>query len=643
MKRSRLSNLSAISLFLLTFFISPEVFAQDLTPAWALNFGGNISEIANSVKQTDDGGYIVAGAGYLITKLDFRGTVEWHKEYLSDFNDVAHCIEPTQGGGFIAAGTSSSDYNDRIWIIKLDASGNIDWQKLTHSENSGFRSRAYSVKETIDQDRNPDGYIVVGGTIHLNRPSWEIWILKLNLDGTINWQKTYGLATAGSYCIEQTFGSSGDPDGFIVAGSNNYYLSQAWLLRIDQDGNVIWDRIYGGSPKSARSVKQTMDGGFIVAGQGATTDPSSGLAPGRHFWVAKLDPDGSIDWTNLYGGPNGEDVLFSVQEVLDSSDTSNGYIVAGETANFGAGRTDVWIIKLDDSGNIEWEKTYGGSLDESAQSIQQTFDQTGHPSGYTVAGETWSYGTGRDAFVLKLNAEGEIPNCDLVNDSIAIVFAGEHWFYQDPPVPSVEVSSATVIDTTVTPSNPTYQAQLICYTDSIAISKCNYNSDPDNTLMVKANSTDEPDAVLSAEVEYVGGGTEVLGDLFWRADRNEYVRLFRDVTQDVATVTVTSDHNGSDVYHLQWPGPDDTVTIDRTWYNPAPDNTLMVIANSTDEPDAVLSVEVEYAGGGTEVLGDLIWRADRDEYVRLFRNVTIDVATVTVTSSHGGSDIEVLP
>jgi len=429
---------------------------------WAINFGIQYSETAESVQQTQDGGFIVAGGyGYLITKFNSDGTVNWQKEYTLGPFDRAKSIKQTQDGGYIVAGTSSLNYNyDKIWILKLNAEGTAEWQKKTYFEGNPYhRARAYSVKETFDQTGNPNGYIVSGSTIHLTGGSWDIWVLKLNLDGTINWQKTYNLHTDGAYSIEQTFDQAGNPNGYIVAGSTGYFGGDVWLLRLDTDGNTIWEKIYGGSSYNAYSIQQTRDGGFIVAGSGA----ADGLAPGRHFWVAKLDSSGFFQWQKVYGGLDSGDVAFSVEEVLDSSDNPNGYVVAGETSNFGAGQKDVWVLKLDLDGNIGWEKTYGGSINESANSIQQTFDQAGNPNGYVVAGYTWSFGTGRDAFVLKLNANGEIPNCNLMGASEAIVSEGSWYFYDDPPTASVLDSEATVLDTNILPNEPDYPASVICF------------------------------------------------------------------------------------------------------------------------------------------------------------------------------------
>lgn len=396
--------------------------------------------------------------------MNSDGTISWQKEYTLDPFDEAQSIVQTRDSGFVVAGISSHNYNDNIWILKLDAQGISEWQKQTYYEaNAHHRARAYSIIEELDQTGNPTGYIVAGSTIHLTSASWDIWVIKLNLDGTIAWQKTYSIHTNAAYSIDQTFDQTGNPNGYIVAGSTGYYGDDAWILKLDPVGNIIWERIYGGSSKNANSIKQTRDGGFIVAGPGN----ADGLAPGRHFWVAKLDSNGFVQWQRVYGGETGEDVPFSVEEVVDAAGNPNGYVIAGETTNFGAGQKDVWIVKVDLNGDIEWEKTYGGSINESANSIQQVLDNDNNPDGFAVAGYTWSFGTARDAFILNLNSSGEIPGCSIMGTSGAVVSEGTFYFYDNPPSANVQDSDAIVLDTYVVANEPDDPASVICYVEPV--------------------------------------------------------------------------------------------------------------------------------------------------------------------------------
>jgi len=209
-----------------------------------------------------------------------------------------------------------------------------------------------------------------------------------------SWARTYGeILNGGAYSIQQT-----DDGGYIVAGYETSLLGPTgydfWILKLSSSGHTEWQRAYGGNgPDMARSIQQTIDGGYVIAGY---ISPST-LAE-RGFCVLKLDSAGDIEWQRACGG-NDEDWPTSIQQTSDG-----GYIVAGITTSFGAGDYDYWILKLSASGDIEWQKAYGGSSFDSATSTQQTSD-----GGYIVAGYTSSFGTGgSDIWILKLTQLGDI-------------------------------------------------------------------------------------------------------------------------------------------------------------------------------------------------------------------------------------------
>jgi uncharacterized delta-60 repeat protein len=243
---------------------------------------------------------------------------------------------------------------------------------------------ANSIQQTSD-----GGYIVAGETYSFGAVNSDAWVLKLKPDGTVDWQKTYGGTNYDSaYSIQQT--SDG---GYIVAGYTESFGAgnvDAWVLKLKPDGTVDWQKTYGGADDdSANSIQQTSDGGYIVAGE-----TSFGAGYGD-AWVLKLKPDGTVDWQKTYGGA-ADDYANSIQQTSDG-----GYIVAGATISFGAGNDDAWVLKLKPDGTVDWQKTYGGTNDDFASSIQQTSD-----GGYIVAGETYSFGAGNDdAWVLKLKSD----------------------------------------------------------------------------------------------------------------------------------------------------------------------------------------------------------------------------------------------
>ncbi|MBM4448804.1 MAG: PKD domain-containing protein [Chloroflexi bacterium] len=207
------------------------------------------------------------------------------------------------------------------------------------------------------------------------------------------WEQTYGGSDSEyAYSVQQT--SDG---GYIVAGETGSYgagIRDFYLVKTDASGNLEWQQTYGGSDvDSARSVQQTADGGYIMAG--ITLSYGAGYAD---CYLVKTDASGNMEWQQTFGGSN-NDYARAVQQTSDG-----GYIVAGETGSYGAGKSDFYLVKTDASGNLEWQRTYGGSADDYGYSAQQTSD-----GGYVMAGITISYAdVNGDFYVVKTDASGNV-------------------------------------------------------------------------------------------------------------------------------------------------------------------------------------------------------------------------------------------
>jgi uncharacterized delta-60 repeat protein len=356
------------------------------------------------------------GAGnrdFWVLRLDSDGNIQWQKTY-----------------------------GDRdFWVLRLDRDGDIQWQK-TYGGTDWDGAR--SIQQTSD-----DGYVVAGRTESFGAGDSDFWVLKLDSDGNIQWQKTYGGADWDeARSIQQT--SDG---GYVVAGWTDSFGAgdrDFWVLRLDGDGDIQWQKTYGGTDGDwPRSIQQTSDGGYVVAGY--TYSFGAGISD---FWVLKLDSDGNIQWQKTYGGAD-SDGARSIQQTSDG-----GYVVAGYTYSFGVGASDscdFWVLRLDGDGDIQWQKTYGGTDWDWARSIRQTSD-----GGYVVAGRTESFGAGRaDFWVLKLDRGGNIPGCYIVGNSIATV--------TETPVTGVDSnvtpfdSDAAVTVTTIDPADSDASVNTQCY------------------------------------------------------------------------------------------------------------------------------------------------------------------------------------
>ena len=307
---------------------------------------------------------------------------QWARTYGGSEDDFASSILQTSDGGYIVYGSTESfgvEYLD-IWILKLNIWGEIEWQKTYGEDISDYTNNAYSIQKT-----NDGGYII-GGSISVSGFGHQFWIIKLSSNRDIIWQKSYGDDLINyAYSLQQT--SDG---GYIVAGNtgiNDAEGHDILILKLFFDGTIEWTKTYGESKDDKpSSILHTSDGGYVVAGYTMAFGAGS-----SDIWILKLASDGAIEWQKTYGGSEGE-IARSIQQTNDG-----GYIVAG------AGSGDFLVLKLASDGTIEWQKAYG-SESGSAHSIQQTSD-----GGYIVAGETSSFGAGNgDIWVLKLSLVGDI-------------------------------------------------------------------------------------------------------------------------------------------------------------------------------------------------------------------------------------------
>ena len=405
-------KMKKILLILVFFFVF--ISFMPLQAQWAVTYGGINAEVITDILQTSDGGYILAGytnssgAGaydFWIIKITSDFQLEWARTYGGVGNDQARSIQETNDGGYLVAGHAGpgsfgAGLND-AWLVKLDSTGDWDWQKHFGGTDYDY---AYSAQEASD-----GSFFVAGHSTSFNvGVDYDIWVMKLNSDRTVNWQHTSG-GPNHDYIRAMTLTSDG---GCIVAGYTGSFGAggyDIWILKISSTGTVDWQFTYGGTgTEEGWAVQETSDGGYIVAG-----DTNSFGAGGFDIWLLKLDGGGTPLWQHTYGSTGGDSAR-SVQETSDG-----GYIVSGFTDSFGAGGYDAWVLKLNSSGTPEWQYAYGGSSSESALSIRETSE-----GGYIAGGRTDSYGAGSyDFLLLKLYPDGVIePTCGMTETSFVSPF-----------------------------------------------------------------------------------------------------------------------------------------------------------------------------------------------------------------------------
>ncbi len=372
-----------------------------------------------------------------VVKLNSSGNIQWQKCLGGTMADYGYSIQQTTDGGYILIGTTDSNNGDvsgnhgcsDVWVVKLNSGGNIQWQKCLGGTSFDY---GFSIQQTTD-----GGYILTGQTdsnngdvsgIHFNNPNYQtpdVWLVKLSSTGAIQWQKCLGGSSSDSgSSIEQTIdggyivvGSTSSINGDVI-GNHFQFTSDVWVVKLGSTGAIQWQKCLGGTKTDfGNSILQTLDGGYIVAGG---TDSNDGDALGNHqttggggiydAWVVKLSSAGNIQWQKCLGGGYIEKA-FSIQQTADG-----GYIVLGGAGsdngdvigNHGPGfeMSDAWTVKLNSTGEIQWQKCLGGSGYECGYSINQVVD-----GGYILTGRTQSndgdvsgnHGK-KDSWVVKLSS-----------------------------------------------------------------------------------------------------------------------------------------------------------------------------------------------------------------------------------------------
>lgn len=361
------------TLILTILFFSIAISNAQPAVEWKKCYGGSNTDGFFDIKNTSDGGYVAAGyarstdgdvagnKGYIdcwVVKLDASGNIQWQKCLGGSLGEWVAAINQTTDGGYIIAGYSySSDgditghhgdfYETDVWVVKLDASGNMQWQNSMGGTDDDY---AEDVKQTPD-----GGYIVAGSAYStdgdISNPWWssyDFWIVKLDDLGNIQWEKTLG----GEYW-DQSFEIHLTADGgYIAGGATDYSINRGvdiWVVKMDSTGNIQWENNYGGTESDwAYSLKPALDGGYIVVGKTRSTNGDvSGAHGAEDGWIVKLDNAGNLLWQKAIGGTN-------IEELQDVEVTSDGgYIVTGTTlskdgdvSNNTFNGSNIWVVKL---------------------------------------------------------------------------------------------------------------------------------------------------------------------------------------------------------------------------------------------------------------------------------------------------------
>lgn len=477
-------------IFMLTFILFSSmlsnVFAQ-VSIEWEQNYGGSNYDVIVDTKQTSDGGFIMAGItsssdvdvsgnnnggkDYWLVKTNAFGYIEWEQNYgtVGLDNIVDFC--QADDGGFLLVGNSNSSDGD-CWIVKTDAVGNMQWEK--HYQHQYQPNNSYAPESVKSCYQTSDGgFVIFGNGLSSggSHPNENYWAFKINALGVREWNNIYDRNTfeflrvaqptsdggylLGGYSFNEPFAQPGDRDywlvkidafgnkewdkiyggddweelthitptddgGYLLGGNSNstgtgdvggnYGYNDIWIVKIDGVGNLQWEQNYGGNNNDiVTEIYQTSDGGFIIgATSSSNTDDVSGHIGLSDFWVVKADANGNIEWENSYGGYL-EDLFVQLEPTNDG-----GFILGGVSRPYFNIPYDYFLVKIDGLGNVEWEDTYGGAGEEFFKEMIQTNDNgilvTGNSEGPAsgsgaVGGNNGDY----DFWVIKIKGDNCLP------------------------------------------------------------------------------------------------------------------------------------------------------------------------------------------------------------------------------------------
>ncbi len=379
-------------------------FTQAPDIAWQKTIGGSEYDWIQSIIATLDGGCLVGGYSasdisgnktenskggddYWIVKIDMFGEIQWQKSIGGDQTDRLTGMCLGSDGGYVLVGHSSSEISgDKLeettdgsglydyWVLKINETGEIVWQNTIGGNDSEL------LPEII---RTVDGGYLIGGSSYsdasgdksdYNFGEGDIWFVKINNTGEIEWENAYG-----SYVTDPLVTFAIAHDGGILAGSEKYDAwsgeTEAWLIKFDSIGQFLWQTEYGGSwQESITSIYSKPSGNIMISltsNSYISGDKTEDCLGFFDYWILELDPTGNIIWQNTIGG----NAFDTNPYFIPTSD--GGYIfsgtsesnISGDKTEDSFGDSDIWIVKTDSIGQIEWQKSIGGSDGDGSYGI----------------------------------------------------------------------------------------------------------------------------------------------------------------------------------------------------------------------------------------------------------------------------------
>jgi hypothetical protein len=386
--------------------LSTNLDPEEMTKAtsFAVCLGGDSEDHGYFVQQDEDGGYIITGStkptrdvesDMLLAKINPQGDLVWKRTYGTKYEDVGRCVKRTRDGGYIVVGYAGyhysleSDKRKRSpYVVKTDSQGKANWEKIfdkLSNDDSEGRGVIQSRDESFIIAGDSDGY-----------PS----VIKIDSKGNVLWEKALkdndGFARSVEYAND---------DSCLIAGIGGPSYDDSFVALIGSEGQVMWRKIYKGSKTlnaysvNVYSVQKTADNGFILGGE-----TSAKYLKEYDLYLAKIDKDGELQWEKQYGD-KGEEKGYEILQAQNTRD--GGYVIVGMTSGSfeGKGR-DIYLVKTDEKGDVNWTRSYDFSSNDVGACVQQTMD-----GGFIVIGTTFAGEMSRNNIILiKTDSEGKVEN-----------------------------------------------------------------------------------------------------------------------------------------------------------------------------------------------------------------------------------------
>ena len=314
----------------------------------------------------------------------------WIRTYGHDLWDCeGKSIVQTNNGNYLVTSKVIYNLQTEIYLLYLNSRGDSIWANTYGGNQDDY---PYNGIETFD-----GGYAVFGWTKSHGAGLEDAWLIKTDDQGDIIWSKTYGEYSLNDYGIH---GQQTSDSGYVITGYHgNWGSYHVWLIKTDQQGDTVWTRTFGqelGSENKGLAVQQTDDDGFIVVGQTNYNFPEVDI------YIIRTDQSGNLRWSQIYGLNQTGNINPKRGLSVDQTD-DGGFIIAGTAYYSGHTHISAYLLKIDSLGRKEWEKIFGGSSWDQAMSVKQCEDQ-----GYIITGWTCSFGNGNQyVYLIRTDSMGD--------------------------------------------------------------------------------------------------------------------------------------------------------------------------------------------------------------------------------------------